>query len=201
MCRSSRGQRYIARLSTRARCPELVDIGRARRRVVVLYHHCAHACITGAAGRALLPSGRAAARGTPHTRTVWSSDADASMYGSRGFHATALTVPEWPGSTFCACKARQGEAARAKQSKAARAKQGKAARAKQGGACKARRRALRPGSPPGSTRSGSLRAVPGILGHPRPIRHVAPAGAVAKWASFSTWGETSSSDALCRCQM
>lgn len=121
-------------LSTRARCPELVDIGRARRRVVVLYHHCAHACITGAAGRALLPSGRAAARGTPHTRTVWSSDADASMYGSRGFHATALTVPEWPGSTFCACKARQGEAARAKQSKAARAKQGKAARAKQGGA-------------------------------------------------------------------
>ena len=118
-------------LSTRARCPELVDIGRARRRVVVLYHHCAHACITGAAGRALLPSGRAAARGTPHTRTVWSSDADASMYGSRGFHATALTVPEWPGSTFCACRAR---ARRRVQSKARRRVQSRAARAKQGGA-------------------------------------------------------------------
>ena len=32
-------------------------------------------------------------------RTVWSSLAEANMCGSLGFHATALTVPEWPGST------------------------------------------------------------------------------------------------------
>lgn len=39
----------------------------------------------------MLPSG-------VHTRTVWSSLADASMH-CVGLHATAFTAPEWPGST------------------------------------------------------------------------------------------------------
>ena len=32
----------------------------------------------------------------PHIRTVWSSLADASMWGFVGFQLTQLTVPEWP---------------------------------------------------------------------------------------------------------
>lgn len=43
------------------------------------------------------PPGPAAARAI-QMRIVWSSLADASMYGLWGFHATALTVPVWPSS-------------------------------------------------------------------------------------------------------
>ena len=53
--------------------------------------HFLHAVHTRPRGSAhLLP---------PQMRTVWSSLAEANMCGSLGFHATALTVPEWPGST------------------------------------------------------------------------------------------------------
>ena len=180
-------------LSTRARCPELVDIGRARRRVVVSslrprLHH------GGGGPRAAAERPRGGARHAPHAHRL--------VVGRRREHVRVARVPR--DGVDGARVARQHllrVQSKARRGGACKAKQGGACKARQGGACKARRRALRPGSPPGSTRSGSLRAVPGILGHPRPIRHVAPAGAVAKWASFSTWGETSSSDALCRCQM